>query len=375
MVRKTLTKFMAFISGLTDKAAQEALLNMQKSLDYCMEENRVLREELREKHGVKNLRLSDSQKRRLAVKGIALGRYLLSDVAMIFQPETILAWHKNLVAKKYKCSEAGSSEKKGRKTVSQEIIDEVLLLAQRNPEWGYDRIKGVMEYLGFKVGRTTIKRILEDNGMIPDPELKRRISWKEFLKSHWDIMTATDFLSVELLTPRGLVKCMILFFIDIKTRKVEIGGVKVSPDDEWMKQMARNQVDCIDGFLKDKKYLICDRDPLYTAGFEHILNTSGVKIKRTPAFSPNMNPHSESFVKTLKFGCLNKMIFMNERQVRYATSQFVKHYNTERPHGGIGGKMIEPLPQDEGGEILEFERLGGLLRSYRRIKKPLEEAA
>ncbi len=130
-----------------------------------------------------------------------------------------------------------------------------------------------MEYFGFGVGRTTIKRILDYNGILPAPELRRRIQWKEFLKSYLDVMAATDFLSVELLTPRGLVKCMVLFFIDIKTRKVELGGVKVNPDGEWMKQIARNQVDCINGFLKDKKYLLCDRDPLYTRGCRQCLNS------------------------------------------------------------------------------------------------------
>ena len=347
---------------------------MQKSLDYCMEENRVLKEELHEKYGVKRLRLSDSQKRRLAVKGIALNKHILSQITTIFQPETILGWHRALVAKKYKCSEAGSSEK-GRKTVSQEIIDEVLRLAKRNPEWGYDRIKGVMEYLGLEVGRTTIKRILQDHGIVPDPELKRRIRWKEFLKSHLEVMAATDFISVELLTPRGLVRCMILFFIDIQTRMVELGGVKINPDGRWMKQVARNQVDCIDGFLKDKRYLVCDRGSLYTKDFENILKSSGVKIKRTPPWSPNMNPFSEAFCKTLRTECLGKMIFFNERQVRYAVEKFIFHYNTSRPHAGTGGKMIAPLLQDENGKITEFESLGGLLRSYRRVEIPLDEAA
>jgi hypothetical protein len=210
---------------------------------------------------------------------------------------------------------------------------------------------------------------------VPDPELKRRIRWKEFLKSHWEVMAATDFLSVELLTPRGLVKCMILFFIDIETRKVELGGVKVNPDGQWMKQVARNQVDCVDGFLKDKKYLICDRDPLYTKGFQEILKSSDVKIKRTPPFSPNMNPHAEAFCKAIRSESLGKMIFFSEKQVRYAATQFVKHYNTCRPHGGIDGKMIDPLPQDEVGEIIEFERLGGILRSYSRVDSQLDEAA
>ena len=124
---------------------------------------------------------------------------------------------------------------------------------------------------------------------------------------------------------------------------VELGGVKINPDGQWMKQVARNQIDCIDGFLKDKHYLVCDRDPLFTKSFEEILKSSGVKIKRTPPWSPNMNPFSEAFCKTLRTECL--------------------------------GKMIAPLLQDENGKITEFESLGGLLRSYRRVEIPLDEAA
>ena len=303
MVKKTYARILGPISGMTEKAVQDALLNMQKSLDYCMEENRILREELREKHGVKRLRLSTKQKCRLAVKAILLNKQIVEEIGCIFQPATIIGWHRKSVAQKHKCSEAGSV-KKGRKTVSQEIIDQVIRLAKRNPEWGYNRIKGVMEYLGLKVGRTTIIRILEDHGLIPDPELRRCIRWKEFLKSHWEVMATTDFLCVEILTFRGVVRCMILFFIDIQTCRVELGGVKINPDGQWMKQVARNQVDCVDGFLNDKKYLICDRDPLYTKDFENILKSSGGKIKRTPAFSPNMNPHAEAFCKTIRLECL-----------------------------------------------------------------------
>jgi len=180
-------------------------------------------------------------------------------------------------------------------------------------------LQNMQKYLGMDVGRATIKRILQDHGIVPDPELKRRI--------------------------------------------------------RWMKQIARNQIDCIDGFLKDKRYLVCDRDPLFTKGFEEILKSSGVKIKRTPPWSPNMNPFSEAFCKTLRTECLGKMIFFNERQVRYAVEKLIYHYNTSRPHAGTGGKMIAPLLQDENGKITEFESLGGLLRSYRRVDIPLDEAA
>ena len=212
MIRKTLHVFTAFMVGMTDKSAQAALLNMQKSLDYCMEENRVLREQLKERYGCKRLKLTDFQRRRLAVKGIAVGRHILANVTTLFQPDTILAWHRKLVAMKYD----GSANRRpsGRPRVSQEIIDQVLRVAKMNPAWGYDRIKGVLANVGLDLGRTTIKRILDDNGIVPEPELKRRVQWKEFLQAHLHVMAATDFFAVELLS-RQRVWCGAWFCLSL----------------------------------------------------------------------------------------------------------------------------------------------------------------
>ena len=372
---KVYSRFMGFIAGMQEKAAQDAINNLQQSLDYCIEENRVLREQLLKASGKKRIILNDSQRRRLAVKGIMLSRHILNNIMTMFQPETLFRWHRQLVAKKYKCSEAAGSKKRKYRTVTPEKIKMVLQIAKENHAWGYDRITGYMNYLGLEISRSTVKRILSDHGLIPDPEWKRNLRWKEFLKSHWDLLAATDFLSVEILTPFGLQRCMILFFIDICTRKVELGGVKINPDDAWMKQVARNQTDCFDGFLNGKKYLICDRDKLYTKNFCNILKSSGITVKRTPSFNPAANIYSEVFVKCIKHECLNKMIFLSERQVRYAAQSFVAHYNKERPHLGIGGKMIEPYAQPPDGKIIKFERLGGLLNSYRRVDETFKNAA
>jgi putative transposase len=291
----------------------------------------------------------------------------LKHITDLFQPTTILGWYRNLVAQKY--NGAPYRRKSGRPRVSPEIIERVLWLAKRNQSWGYDKIRNTMVYLGFKVSRSTVKRILDDNGITPEPEKQRSVQWNEFLKSHLDVMAATDFLTVELLTKRGLVICMVLFFINISTRKVEIAGIKCGPDGQWMKQIARNVTDSEDGFLKDVRYLIHDRDTLYTKDFDDILKSSGIEIIKTPPCSPNLNPHSEKWVQSLKFECLDKMIFTNQAQLEYAVSEFVTHYHRERPHMALGGKIIDPYPQDPDGDIVEFERLGGLLRSYRRVKK------
>jgi len=371
---KVYSRFMSFIAGMQDKVVQDTVNNLQQSLEYCMEENRILREQLQELTGRKRIVLNDSQRRRLAVKGIMLNKYILKNVMTMFQPETILRWHRRLVAQKYTASDTGKGRGKKFRTITPEKIKMVLQINKENHSWGYDRIAGYMNYLGLEISRTSVKRILNDHGLVPDPEWKKSITWKEFLKSHWNLLAATDFLSVEILTPFGLQRCLILFFIDISTRKVELGGVKINPDGKWMEQVARNQTDYFDGFLKDKKYLICDQDRLFTKNFCDILKSAGGKVKRTPSFNPQANSYAENFVKSIKRECLNKMIFLSERQVRCAAQNFIAHYNKERPHMGIGGKMIEPHEQPPDGKIIKFERLGGLLNSYRRVDEGFKKA-
>lgn len=128
-------------------------------MEYLREENRVLREQLHDKYGCRQIRLTDSQRRRLATKGVAVGRRLLDDVTDLFSPDTVLKWYRQLIAKKY---DGSPNRKGGRPKVSQEIIDTVLRLAKENPHWGFGRIRNYMVYLGYSVGRSTVKRILED---------------------------------------------------------------------------------------------------------------------------------------------------------------------------------------------------------------------
>ncbi len=367
MIKETYDKFTALINGVNDEATKDLLLNMQKSLDYCAEENKVLREVLQERYKCKHVQLSDTQKKRLSQKAITINHHILEDVVKIYQPETVLGWHRDLVGKKYDSSE--NSSKRGPKPISQEFINSILRFADRNPEWGYKRIASVMTYLEMKVSPSTVKRVLDDHGIVPEPERKKRIDWKRFIDAHKDVLAATDFLTVEVLTPTGLARYMVLFFIHIGNRRVELGGIKESPDGQWMQQVARNQTDAFDGFLLGNKYLIRDRDPLFTKKFDETLKDAGVQPKKIPAFTPVMNAYAESFVKSIKTECLNKIILTSEDQLRYVMKEYLEYYNHERPHRGLGGKMIDPHPQDAGGKIVEFNRLGGLLRSYRRVNE------
>src|SRR5215472_9271759 len=185
-------------------------------INYLREENRVLREQL----GERRLRFNDDQRRRLAVRAKGLGSKVLREVATMVTPETLLAWHRRLIAQKYD----GSGKRGcGRPRKSGEIEDLVVRMAKKNRSWGYRRIQGALSNLGHVVGRGTIAEILSRHGIEPAPE--RRTNWKEFLTQRWDLIVAADFFTIEAWTRRGLQRFVILFFIELSTRKVEIAGI------------------------------------------------------------------------------------------------------------------------------------------------------
>jgi hypothetical protein len=158
---------------------------------------------------------------------------------------------------------------------------------------------------------------------------------------------------------------MVLVVIDYQTRKVEVAGVIEQACGDWMKQMAKNLTDPIGGFLKDKVYLIHDRDPLFTEEFRKVLSSSGIKTVRTLPMSPNLTPIVERFIRSIKSECLSRMLIFGESHLRYCIEQYCLHYHHERPHQGLDNNIIEPLKQGSG-RIICRERLGGLLKSYRR---------
>jgi len=165
----------------------------------------------------------------------------------------------------------------------------------------------------------------------------------------------------------GLVRYHMLFAIDVASRKVEILGVAVNPGGSWMEQIARNLVDVVDGFLLGKRYVLADRDPLYTEGLREILRQGGVKVLRLPAKSPNLNAFAERFVLSIKTECLNQIVPLGEAHLRRAIAEFVQHYHQERNHQGLDHALIVPGEvTDSAGNVVRRERLGGLLGFYYR---------
>ena len=256
----------------------------------------------------------------------------------------------------------------GDRETPQEIETLVVRMAQENRDWGYERIQGALSNLGHAVGRTTIADILRRHGIEPAPERSRKTTWKEFLSRHWELIVAADFFTVEVWTRRGLQRFFVLFFIELSTRKVEIAEIASAASGLWMSQIGRNLTDAPDGILHGKRYLIHDRDPLFTAEFLEMLGGVGVKSVKLPPRSPNLNAHAERFVRTIKESCLDRMILFGEGALRTATSQFVSHYLKERNHQGLANRIINPEPccGRKTGAAERRQRLGGLLNYYYR---------
>src|SRR6202030_4147028 len=144
------------------------------------------------------------------------------------------------------------------------------------------------------------------------PERCRKTTWKEFLFRHWELIVAADFFTVEVWTRRGLQRFVVLFFIDLSTRKVEIGGIGATANGLWMAQIGRNVTDAVDGIVNGKHYLIHDRDPLFTTEFWSMLADVGVEAVKLPPRSPNLNAYAERFVRSIRESCLDQMILFGE---------------------------------------------------------------
>jgi transposase InsO family protein len=346
------------LACITGSVEEQLLLRNE----YLVEENRILRKQV-EGH----LQLTDAERQRLAEIGKKLGKQALEEVATIVKPDTILAWHRKLVAQKFD----GSDQRKslGRPRVDKEIEDWVVKLATENRSWGYDRIAGVLAELGYDISDQTVGNILKRRGLPPAPERKKTTTWKEFIRSHLDVLWATDFFSTEVWTLSGLVTFYVLFFIKLDTREVHIAGVTANPNEQWMMQVARNLTMDEWGILKPGQYLIHDRDKKFCPAYNQLLDHAGVKRLPLPPRSPNLNAIAERWVRSVKSEALSQLILFGERSLRHVLSEYLTHYHAERCHQGLGNVIpfpSRPAANDHEGPIECRERLGGMLKFYAR---------
>ena len=335
--------------------------DQQDAIEYLLTENQVLREKL----GKRRILLNDGQRRRLAVKGKVLGRKSLGKLAKIVRPDTLLRWHRELIARKWDHSDKRQSV--GRPRIRQQIVDLALRMAQENPSWGYDRIQGALANLGFHISDPTVGNILKAHGIEPAPERESRTAWRTFLAAHWDSIAAADFTTVEVWTRSGLVTFYVLVGMHLKTRRIEIAGATPHPHSEWMQQVGRNLTDCVDGFFRSSTHVILDRDTKHLP-LRQILKSSDIESVVLPPKSPNLNAPLERFMRSLKSECLNRMIFFGEAPLRRALREFGEHFHHERNPQGLAHRIIDAGDEvgRKDGELSCRPRLGGLLRYYYR---------
>src|SRR6266403_812899 len=342
-------RILAYVTGTVD----QALLARN---EYLAAENRITKAQLKGR-----LKLSDTERGALGGIGHRLGRKVLADVATIARPDTILGWYRKLVARKFDGSKARRGP--GRPRIKREVEQFIIRMASENLDWGYDRIAGALANLGYEISDQTVGNVLQRHGLPPAPERKRTTTWSAFIRTHLALLAGTDFFTAEVLTLRGFVTYYVLFFIHLESRRVDVAGITVHPDEPWMKQMARNVTMEECGALRACRYLLHDRDTKYTQSFRAIIASGQIEPLALPARSPNLNAYAERWVRSVKDECLSKIILFGERSLRRALSEYVAHYHAERNHQGKDNVLLFPRNEQirRGGLVQCRERLGGLL--------------
>jgi len=346
---------LAYITGTVD---QELLLRNE----YLVAENRILRNQI-----TGRVRLTDGERTTLAALGKRLGKKALAEVMSVVKPETLLAWHRRLIAKKFD----GSQHRRypGRPRCHQEIEDLVVQFAKENRTWGYDRIVGALKNVGYTVSDQTVGNILKRHDLPPAPKRKTTTTWREFIRSHQNLLVATDFFTAEVWTSCGLVTYYILFFIQVGSRRVHIAGMTPHPNETWMTQMARNSTMVEWGFLTPGQYLIHDRDGKFCPAFQELVKAAGLTLIKLPPRSPNLNAYAERWVRSVKEEVLSRLILFGEDALRKVLKEYGKHYHQERNHQGKGNGLLVALASEghsASNLIRSRERLGGLLKYYYR---------
>jgi transposase InsO family protein len=309
------------LTGWLDRREREVIA-------YLIEENRLLRRQLGPR-----LRLTDDDRRRLAARAYRVGRTALREVAMIATPDTLLRWHRQLIARKWTYARQPS-----RRSVLLEIRRLVVRMAEENPTWGYTRIQGALKNVGHCVGRSTIRRILKAAGLPPVPQ--RPTSWQTFLKAHWGVIAGADFFTTEVWTWQGLVTYYTVFVIDLASRRVQILGSTPHPEALFMQQIVRTLTMAEAGVLVVPQVLICDRDRKWSRDVRRRLREAGIRVVLIPERAPNANAYAERFVRSIKEECLDRIVPFGERHFRRAVAEYVEHYHGERNHQGLDNRLI-----------------------------------
>jgi putative transposase len=280
--------------------------------------------------------------------------------SLFVRPETILRWHRALVARRWTYP-----RRTGRPPKPTEIRRLVVRLAKENGTWGYRRIQGELRHLGIAIAPSTVWSILQEEGIDPAPR-RAGLSWKEFLRSQAEGIIACDFVAVD---TAFLRRFYALLFIEIATRRVHLAGVTSTPNASWVTQQARNFVARWD--TVPFRFLIRDRDAKYVSAFDEVFRTEGLRIVRAPIKAPKANAFAERFVGTLRRECLDRMLILGRGHLESVLRSYVAHYDGHRPHRALDmnpptARHLPEEHEDLPRRVARRDILGGLIHEYER---------
>jgi len=301
---------------------------LARHVRYLKVENQILRSML-----PKRVPVTLKERNRLVKFSAKLGT-ALGELTTIVHPDTLRRWIRE--------SRSASRKKrvsKGRPRTQEQIRELILRLAREN-DWGYTRILGELRKLGIQsVSRNTVKNILKANGLDPGPQ-RGAGTWDEFLKIHAASLWQCDFYAKRVLTFTGFRDLYLLIFLHVETRRVCIAPATFHPNEAWIKEQA-------EAFLKHAQdtghgtaIMMHDRDTKFTASFDDVLKSGGVRVQKAAPRSPNTNAYVERFVQTLQQECLGYFVVFGEQHMDYLVSEMVAHYHEERPHQGKDNEVL-----------------------------------
>jgi transposase InsO family protein len=295
-----------------------------------------------------------------------LPRPSLHRLRLLVRPDTILRWHRGLLARRH--AAASRPHRRGRPRTVRSIHALVLRLVTENPSWGYRRVHGELLTLGVKVAASTVWEILREAGIDPTPQ-QTATTWAQFLRSQAETLLAADFLETITLTDTHMY---VLAVVEHANRRIRTLGATAHPSAAWVTQAARNLVMDLEDAGCRVKYLIRDRDSKYPALFDAVLAGAGINVVLSGVRMPRMNAVMERWVRTCRRELLDRTLIFNQRHLLHALRQYEVFYNEHRPHQGIANVRplaLLPEPITDPYQLAHLnihrrDRLGGILHEY-----------
>lgn len=294
--------------------------------------------------------------------GLVTKRGALRRSVLLFQPETVLRWHRELLRRKWAFRRSPAV---GRPPLAADLAALVRRLAAENGRWGYSRIHGELRKLGYTISRSAVRDVLKRHGVPPAPQRgPRSESWRTFLARHKDQVLVCDFFTVETLF---LKTVYVLFFLEVGTRRVRLVGCTAHPTAAWVTQQARNLAWTLQEDGQPVRYIIHDRAAKFPATFDAVFATEGMAVVRTPYRAPNANAFAERWVRSAREECLDHLLIASEAHLRRVLTAYAAYFNEARPHQGLDQRVpLAPIPRQQAGPVRRRDALGGLLHDYYR---------